>query len=113
MLTDRRDAIVRRFVTELQTQDVPPAGTSRKSLVNHIPFFLDDLIRELRDAPPGSTTVVATHSNVLPLIVRELGGGPIRALGPDGMLADDDYARVFVLSVGCSTSAPTVELSSD
>ena len=73
----------------------------------------NDLIRELREAPPGSTTVVATHSNVLPTIVNELNGGPLRALTPNGMLADDDYARVLIVSVGCSTSASVVELSSD
>ena len=72
-----------------------------------------DLVRELRDALPGSTTVVATHANVLPMIVRELGGGQLRALGADGALADDDYARVLVLSVGCSSSASVVELSSN
>ena len=72
-----------------------------------------ELIRELRDAPPGSTTVVATHANVLPMIVRELGGGQLRGVEKDGTLEEDDYARVLVLSVGCSTSASVVELSSD
>jgi broad specificity phosphatase PhoE len=73
----------------------------------------NDLVRELRDAPPGSTTVVATHSNVIPMIVHELGGGPLRDVGPDGALAENDYARVLVLAVGCSASASVVELSSD
>lgn len=73
----------------------------------------NDLVRELRDAPPGSTTVVATHSNVIPLIVHELGGGPLRGLTADGILPEDDYGRVLVMSVGCSTSATVVELSSD
>ncbi len=72
-----------------------------------------DLLRELRDAPPGSTTVVATHANVLPMIVRELGGGALRGVREGGALDDDEYARVLVLSVGCSTSASVVELSSD
>jgi len=73
----------------------------------------NDLVRELRDAPPGSTTVVATHSNVIPMIVRELGGGPLRGVGSDGALPDDDYSRMLVVSVGCSASASVVELSSD
>ena len=72
-----------------------------------------DLVRELRDAPPGSTTVVATHANVLPTIVRELGGAPLPGLERDGTLAEDDYARVVVVSVGCSANASVVELSSD
>lgn len=73
----------------------------------------NDLVRELRDAAPGSTTVVATHANVLPMIVRELGGGQLRGLDKDGTLDDNDYGRVLVLTVGCSASAPVVELSSD
>jgi signal transduction histidine kinase/CheY-like chemotaxis protein len=48
LLSDKRDAIVRRFVAEVQTQGVPPTGTSRSKVVDHIPFFLDDVIRELR-----------------------------------------------------------------
>lgn len=72
-----------------------------------------DLVRELRDAPAGSTTVVATHSNVVPSIVQELGGGALRGVGADGALPDDDYSRVLVVSVGCSSAASVVELSSD
>jgi phosphohistidine phosphatase SixA len=73
----------------------------------------NDLVRELRDAPPGSTTVLATHANVLPAIVRELGGVSLRGLAKDGTLEDDDYSRVAVLSIGCNTQASIVELSSD
>jgi hypothetical protein len=47
------------------------------------------------------------------MIVRELGGGQLRGLGADGALDEDDYARVLVLSVGCSSTASVVELSSD
>jgi broad specificity phosphatase PhoE len=73
----------------------------------------NELVRELRDAPPGSTTIVATHSNVIPMIVRELGGGALRDVGADGALPEGDYSRVLVLSVGCSAAASVVELSSD
>ena len=73
----------------------------------------DDLIRELRDAPPGSTTVVATHANVLPMMVRELGGVTLSGLAKDGTLDDDDYSRVVVLSIGCNTRASIVELTSE
>jgi broad specificity phosphatase PhoE len=72
---------------------------------------------ELREAPPRSITVVATHSNVLPMLVKELGGEALRGAGADGMLAEDDYARVVILSVACAPSTlPTsavVELNSD
>jgi broad specificity phosphatase PhoE len=73
----------------------------------------DDLVRELRDAPPGSTTVVATHANVLPAMVRDLGGVTLSGLAKDGTLEDNDYSRVVVLSIGCNTRASVVELSSE
>jgi len=72
-----------------------------------------DLIRELGNAAPGSTIVVATHSNVLPRIVADLGGGRLAALDPQGNLPDDEFGRVVVLSVGCSSAATVAELSSD
>ena len=73
----------------------------------------NDLVRELRDAPPGSTTVVATHSNVIPQLVRALGAGPLAGVGDDGNLPETEYGRVLVLSVGCSAVTSMVELSSD
>ena len=73
----------------------------------------DDLVRELRDAPEDTTTVVATHSNVVPKIVHDLGGAPLRDLGPDGFLPETDFSRVLVLTVGCSLQPPLLELSSD
>lgn len=73
----------------------------------------NDLVSELGKAPPGTTIVVATHSNVLPRIVADLGGGPLVGLDERGNLPDTEYGRVLVLSVGCSTTATVVELSSD
>lgn len=73
----------------------------------------DDLVRELRDAPEDTTTVVATHSNVVPHIVQELGGPPLRDLGPDGFLPDTDFARVLVLTLGCTMEPSLLELTSD
>lgn len=73
----------------------------------------DDLVRELRDAPEDTTTVVATHSNVVPKIVHELGGPPLRDLGPDGFLPDTEFARVLVLTLGCTMEPSLVELTSD
>ena len=51
LLSERRDAIVRRFTAELQKQGVPPAGTSRTSIVDHIPSFLDEVVDDLRGQP--------------------------------------------------------------
>jgi broad specificity phosphatase PhoE len=71
------------------------------------------LVRELASAPDGSVTVVATHSNVVPQIARELGAPALRNLPTPDALAEDDFARVLVLSFGCGAKAPTlVELSS-
>ena len=72
-----------------------------------------DLVHELQDAPPGSTTVVATHSNVIPQLVRELGGGPLSRLDEAGNLPETEFGRVLVLSVGCASAATLVELNSD
>jgi signal transduction histidine kinase/CheY-like chemotaxis protein len=47
LLTEQRDEIVRRFVKEVEKQDLPPQGTSRSHLVDHVPAFLDDIIFEL------------------------------------------------------------------
>jgi signal transduction histidine kinase/CheY-like chemotaxis protein len=47
LLTEQRDDIVRRFVQEIEKQDLPPQGTARSLLVDHVPTFLDDITFEL------------------------------------------------------------------
>ena len=47
LLTEQRDDIVRRFVGEIEKRDLPPRGTSRSLLVDHVPRFLDDIVFEL------------------------------------------------------------------
>ena len=56
LLTDQRDAVMRRFVAEVQRQAVPPTGTSRSSVIDHIPSFLDDVVRELEGEKPVRET---------------------------------------------------------
>ncbi len=74
---------------------------------------MQPLAHELAAAPDGSVTVVATHSNVVPQIAHELGAPTLRNLPTADALADDDFARVLVLSFACGAKAPTlVELSS-
>jgi signal transduction histidine kinase/CheY-like chemotaxis protein len=46
-LMDNRDAIVARFVSEVQRKDLPPPGLSRPVLIDHIPRFLDEIVGEL------------------------------------------------------------------
>jgi broad specificity phosphatase PhoE len=71
-----------------------------------------DLVEEVRHAPDGSFTVVATHSNVIPFVVKELTGNTLRGVTGDA-LAEDDYGRVLVIAEPCGAERPSlVELSS-
>jgi phosphohistidine phosphatase SixA len=75
-----------------------------------------ELAAELRSSPDGAVVVVASHSNVVPRLTRELGGG-VKLRGVEGdALSDDDYARVYVITASCldgREAAPYVmELSS-
>ena len=54
---------------------------------------MDDLISALRALPAGSTAVVATHSNLLHMIVERLSGQKMN------MLTDADYDRLVVVTV--------------
>jgi signal transduction histidine kinase/ActR/RegA family two-component response regulator len=47
LLTDRRDDILARFVREVESKDLPPAGLPRSVLIDHIPLFLDEISDEL------------------------------------------------------------------
>ena len=48
LLTERREEIVARFVTEVERKDLPPPGVPRPVLIDHIPKFLDEIVAELR-----------------------------------------------------------------
>lgn len=74
----------------------------------------EDLLRDLRAAPDGSTTFVATHSNVVPLIVQALSpAAKLRDISGDA-LPEDDFARVYLITQPCGAVSPAVtELSSD
>jgi signal transduction histidine kinase len=47
LLVAHRDRIVREFVAQVQEQGLPPSGTARSLLADHIPRFLDELVAEL------------------------------------------------------------------
>jgi phosphohistidine phosphatase SixA len=74
-----------------------------------------ELAQSLRDAPDGSLTVVATHSNVVPELARELGAPALRGLAADAkVIAEDDYSRIVILTFACGAKAPVmVEMRSD
>lgn len=115
----RRAPITRLVATEYKrTQQTlaPLADRIARPVEVVAAAHTEDLVRALRDAPPGSLTVVATHSNVIPQVVTALGGAPLRDLGPDAALAEDDHARVLFMTVGCGgrdATASLVELTSD
>jgi signal transduction histidine kinase/CheY-like chemotaxis protein len=48
MLESRRDAVVARFVMEVQRKDLPPPGVAHSLLVDHLPAFLEEVAFELR-----------------------------------------------------------------
>lgn len=54
---------------------------------------MDDLIAMLRGLPPGGRAVVASHSNLVHLIVERLSGQKVP------MLTDTDYDRLIVVTV--------------
>ncbi len=47
LMLDHRDAIVRRFVAQVQRGALSPPGVTRSLLVDHIPIFLDEIVEEL------------------------------------------------------------------
>jgi broad specificity phosphatase PhoE len=71
-----------------------------------------DLVKELEDMPDGAVVVIASHSNVIPRLVRELAGAPLSGVEGDS-LSDDDYRRVVVITEPCGGKPFVMELSSD
>lgn len=66
-----------------------------------------DLVSELRGAPDGAVVVVATHSNVLPDLARQLGTVELSGV-VDGALPEDDFSRVVAITQGCGATRPVV-----
>jgi phosphohistidine phosphatase SixA len=94
-----------------QTLDPLAASFGRKAQV--IPA--DDTaawLDALRGLAPGSTTVVAGHSNTLPQLIRELGGR-LHDLDDDGNIPSYEYDRLFVVTLderGRATSTQTLQV---
>jgi len=61
------------------------------------------LAAELAAAPAGSVTVVAGHSNTVPALAKALGV-TLTELDANGYLADDQYDRLFLLTVGAGAA---------
>ncbi|MEZ4318381.1 MAG: histidine phosphatase family protein [Myxococcota bacterium] len=52
----------------------------------------------LREAKPGTVTVVAAHSNTVPQLVQALGG-TMSDLDEKGNIPDDDYSRLVYVTL--------------
>ena len=85
LLTDHRDTIVARFVTQVQRKDLPPPGLSKSLLIDHIPKFLDDIVAELtavegvrysHDAIDKSQTARQARRAAVDARLRSRRGGP-------------------------------------
>lgn len=67
----------------------------------------------IKAAPDGAVIVIATHSNLIPPLVRDLADAKLRGVDGD-ILAEDDFQRVVVLSQPCGAAkSSVVELSSN
>jgi phosphohistidine phosphatase SixA len=68
-----------------------------------VPEYAQALQRDIALNHPGTTVVVVAHSNTIDDILLALGGPDI------GDLREDDYNRIFILSVGNSSEASLIE----
>jgi broad specificity phosphatase PhoE len=66
------------------------------------------LAAELAAAPAGSITLVAAHSNTVPALAKALGV-TLTDLDANGYLADDQYDRLFVLTLGIEGASTLAE----
>jgi broad specificity phosphatase PhoE len=86
-------------------ETVDPLATAAGVTTIVIPAAaLDSLVLRLRALPPGSHAVVASHSNLVHLIVERLSGVRIP------LLADTDYDRLVVVTVGAPGQSDAVVL---
>ena len=65
--------------------------------------YAQALQRDIALNHPGATVVVVAHSNTIDDIILALGGSDI------GDLREDDYNKLFILSVGSSGEASLIE----
>lgn len=98
-------------------ETLAPLGQALGVEVESVPAReLERLSKELAASPPGSTVVVAGHSNTVPALAARLGA-PLAGLteGPPGAALDDaEYDRLFVLTLppeGVALAPAVLELA--
>ena len=64
----------------------------------------DDLVTALKALPSGSTALVVSHSNLVPVIVERLSGQKV------GELTDSDYDRLYVVILRTNGAASVLYL---
>jgi broad specificity phosphatase PhoE len=110
-----RTGVTRLFATQYRrTRDTLAPLAERLSLpveVRDASTPAAALAEELRALPDGSVAVFATHSNVLPAMVKALAGVKPRGVEGDS-LPDDEFSRVVVITEPCNGSPQIVELGS-
>jgi len=84
------------FATELtRTQEtVQPLATQLGLSVTQVPAAdVAGLVSQIRTSHRGQVVLVAGHSNTVPQIIQELGGGTVT-------IADTEFDNLFVVTIG-------------
>lgn len=79
----------------------PLARRSQVALETHSSRDGGGLADRLRSLEAGSVAVVAGHSNTIPELAAALGG-QVGSLDPKGHIEEDEYARLFILTVAAT-----------
>ena len=65
---------------------------------------MDNLVNRLQSLPPGTRALVASHSNLVHILVKRLTGATVKPL------EDTDYDRLYVLTLSGKGSGSAVVL---
>ena len=86
-------------------QTVAPLAATAGSQVTVIGAgSMDSLVTRLQAMPPGSRALIASHSNLVHLIVKRLTGATVKPL------EDTDYDRLYVLTLNGKGTGSAVVL---
>jgi len=101
-LLARADA-TRLFASEYRRtrETLAPLAEARSLEIEVVPAAeLKRLVNRLRALPAGSLSVVAGHSNTIPVIAGALGGriDDVTSTANGPALRDDEYGRLFVVT---------------
>lgn len=93
-LADQKIAAIFSSEFKRTQETVAPVGQAAGVPTTIIPAAkTDELIAALKALPPGSKALVASHSNLVPVIVEKLSGQKV------GELTDSDYDRLYVVTL--------------